>query len=486
MRVEITAGPALHFDRKVLSAARLAIAVLVAALSACGSLGCWPGRGGSAGPAYPARTIAIICPWAPGGGSDRVARFLADQLQRELKVPVVVVNQTGGRGFIGHAAGARARPDGYTLTLATFELCTFQALGIADLSWRELTPLAQVNGDPAAILVRHDAPWSTLRELLAAARTSPGKLTMSGTAAGAAWDLARVGLLLAEGLPADAIRWVPSQGAAPALVELLGGHVDTVCCSVAEAKTQIEAGQLRVLAVMGPQRLPEVPQAPTLHELGIDWEVMGWRGLMLPRDTPPAIEARLTQCVDKIVKSPAYRQFMEENGFGIVIRQGEGFRAFLAAEEAKWRAVIERVGYRQTEAAAHDPGPWLVPRLCGAIVVLGALLIAASAWLRWRALPESPGSAQAAWPDAAQATALHRAWKRAAGLLGALVVYWLAMRWLGYLVPTFLFAWGMMVWLRLRWARALVAAVVLVGLIWVLFGQVFHVALPRGTLGGLP
>lgn len=476
------AGRAVHFCRKMFSAAGLAIAWLSVGLSS----GCQSGGDVSSGPAYPTRTIAILCPWAPGGGSDRVARFLADQLQRELKVPVVVVNQTGGRGFIGHAAGARARPDGYTLTLATFELCTFQALGIADLSWRDLTPLAQVNGDPAAILVRKDAPWSTLRELLKAARTQPGTLTMSGTAAGAAWDLARVGLLLAEGLPADAIRWVPSQGAAPALVELLGGHVDTVCCSVAEAKTQIEAGQLRVLAVMGPQRLPEVPDVPTLRELGIDWEVVGWRGLMLPRDIPPAIEQRLAQCVQNIVASEAYRQFMQENGFGIVIRQGQEFRDFLAAEEAKWNDVIARVGYRQAESAAHDPGPWLVPRLCGTLLALGTLAVAVSAWLRRRAMAKALGSGLVGSANSANEPASPLAWKHSAGLAAALVGYWLAMGWLGYLVPTFLFAWGMMVWLKLRQAAALVAAGVLVGLIWVLFGQVFQVALPRGVWGGLP
>jgi tripartite-type tricarboxylate transporter receptor subunit TctC len=481
LRVDFMAGHVVHFCQKIFSAARWT----VMSLAMCSAAGCLSGAGGAADPAYPKRTIVILCPWAPGGGSDRVARFLADQLQHELGVPVVVVNQTGGRGFLGHAAGARARPDGYTLTLATFELCTFQAMGIADLSWRELVPLAQVNGDPAAILVRTDAPWNTLGELLEEAKAQPGKLTMSGTAAGAAWDLARAGLLLAVGLPADAIRWVPSQGAAPALVELLGGHVDTVCCSVAEAKTLIEAGQLRGLAVMGPQRLPEVPKTPTLHELGIDWEVVGWRGLMLPRDTPPAIQRRLAQCLEKIVASPAYRQFMQENGFGIVVRLGEAFGAFLAAEEAKWRDVIERVGYRQTEAAAHDPGPWLVPRLCGGVLAFGTLVLAASAWLRRRALGRERGPGQVGPPDRALGSA-PLAWKPALGLTAGLIGYGLAMHWLGYFIPTSLFAWGTMVWLRLRWTTALAATVVLVGLIWVLFGQVFHVALPRGAWLGLP
>lgn len=445
--------------------------------------GCRPNLRGAVSPRYPTRTIAILCPWAPGGGSDRVARFLADQLQRELGVPVVVVNQTGGRGFIGHAAGAHARPDGYTLTLATFELCTFQALGIADLSWRDLEPLAQVNGDPAAILVRRDAPWQTLHELLEAARQQPGKLTMSGTAAGAAWDLARAGLLLAAKLPADAIRWVPSQGAAPALVELLGGHVDSVCCSVAEALSQIAAGQLRVLAVMGPRRLAEMPEVPTLHELGIDWEVVGWRGLMLPRGVPPEVRKLLAARVRKVVASDAYRQFMQQSGFGIVVREGEDFRAFLAAEERKWQAVIQRVGYRLETASAHDPGPWCFPLLLAAGLGAGGLGWATAACVRRRAVLPPDGSPLAGSLAGHGAGGEHR-WRRAAGLVGALGLYLAVVPWLGFLPATFVLSAGMMRWLRMRWTPALGVAALLIGVIWVCFVQVFHVALPQGVWTG--
>jgi tripartite-type tricarboxylate transporter receptor subunit TctC len=221
---------------------------------------------------YPNRTIVVICPWAAGGGTDRVARFLADQLQRELGQPVVVQNQTGGSGARGHAAGARARPDGYTMTMGTFELSTMRAMGISDLTYRDFLPLMQVNADPAAIIVRSDAPWHSLADLLNELRSRPGKLKMSGTAAGGAWDLARAGLLRQAELPIESVVWVPSQGSAPSLVELLGGHVDAVCCSIPEAQSQLEAGQLRVLCVMTIQPSGEDSALRTTSDDGVPWE----------------------------------------------------------------------------------------------------------------------------------------------------------------------------------------------------------------------
>ncbi|HUE70818.1 MAG TPA: tripartite tricarboxylate transporter substrate binding protein, partial [Pirellulaceae bacterium] len=310
---------------------------------------------------YPTRTIVIVCPWAAGGGTDRVARFLADQLQRELGQPVVVQNQTGGSGASGHAAGARARPDGYTITMGTFELSTMRAMGISDLTYRDFQPLAQVNADPAAIFVRTDAPWRSLAEFLSDVRTRPGELKMSGTAAGGAWDLARSGLLLAADLPVESIVWAPSQGSAPSLVELLGGHIDAVCCSLPEAQSQLEAGQLRVLCVMAAQRLPDYPQVPTAKESGIDWEAVGWRGLLLPKRTPKDVRNLLDESLTRVLESDAYQEFMAKNRFGITISHGDEFTAFLDEQERRWGEVIESAGYAARGGPARvvtssDPG----------------------------------------------------------------------------------------------------------------------------------
>lgn len=293
---------------------------------------------------YPNRPITIICPWAAGGGTDRLARFLADAVQRELGVPCVVANRTGGAGAIGHQAGASARPDGYTLTLITFELCTMHHMGIAPLTYQDFDCLMQWNADPAAIIVRNDARWRDLNEMLQEAREKPGQIKMSGTARGGAWDLARAGLLLANGQSVDDIVWVPTLGAAPALVELVGGHVDAVCCSIPEAASVRD--QVRVLAVMADQRLECEPDVPTCRELGIAWTAVGWRGLAAPRGLPPQVKQTLMSVCRRISQSQEFTEFMGTNGFQIAIREGEEFVRFLAEQDRIWKQVIEKTGFR--------------------------------------------------------------------------------------------------------------------------------------------
>jgi tripartite-type tricarboxylate transporter receptor subunit TctC len=297
------------------------------------------------GDRYPSRAITFICPWAAGGGTDRVSRFWADELQRELGIPCIVVNRDGGSGAIGHSALALATPDGYTLGMATFELSTMHWMAISKHTYADFEMLLQVNADAAAILVRADAPWSTLGEFLAHVRAHPGTVRMSGTAVGGSWDLARSGLLLAAGIPVTAVVWVPTRGSAPAIVKILGGHIEAVCVSVPEATPSIEAGELKVLAVMSEDRLPEYPELPTAREQGVDWAVVGWRGLALPRGTPREVVALLHETCRKIAASPAYAEFMKKNGFGIKIRGPEEFREFLAAEDRRWEGVIEATGH---------------------------------------------------------------------------------------------------------------------------------------------
>ena len=164
---------------------------------------------------YPARPITIVCPWAAGGGTDRVSRQMAMHLEQELGVPVSVVNAIGGKGVTGHNRGLTARPDGYTLTMMTFELNTMHWIGLTELTYHDCEPLLSVNEDYAALLLRNDAPWQTLEELEAEVRKNPKQLTSSGTAVGGAWHLALAGWLNAAGFAADDIVWVPSAGAGP-------------------------------------------------------------------------------------------------------------------------------------------------------------------------------------------------------------------------------------------------------------------------------
>ena len=159
--------------------------------------------------------------------------------------------------------------------------------------------------------------------------------------------MARAGLQHAAGVPVESVVWVPTKGAAPSLVELLGGHIDAVCCSVPEASSQIEAGQLRALAVMSEQRLEEFPDVPTAKEQGVDWVAVGWRGLALPKGAPPELIDRLADAGRGIVESDEYRDFMKKGGYSIQIRLKDDFREFLAEQDAIWKQVVEAAGYAQ-------------------------------------------------------------------------------------------------------------------------------------------
>lgn len=294
---------------------------------------------------YPTRAVTVVVPWAAGGGTDRVARFWADAFRQSFGRPFTVVNRTGGAGVVGHTATATAAPNGHTIGIATIELVQMRHMGLTALSYEAFDFIIQMNADPAGVIVRKDAPWQNINELIDDIRRNPGKLHFSGTGVGGIWDLSRIGMMLAADLPVDSTVWVPSQGATPAIVELLGGHIDVITCSLPEAQSQLESGDLRALAVMGDERLPQFPDVPTLKESGIDWTSMAWRGIVVPKGTPPEILEILRERAEQIVHSDAYREFMARNGFGIASRVGDDFARYVAEQDRIWGEIIRASGY---------------------------------------------------------------------------------------------------------------------------------------------
>jgi tripartite-type tricarboxylate transporter receptor subunit TctC len=317
------------------------VVLLLALLTACDDI--HPPTQQS-GDNFPTKSLQIICPWGAGGGTDRIARYFADQIAKELGKNCVVVNRTGGSGAVGHNAGANAQPDGHTIAMITAELSTMHQLGITDKTYNDYIPLLQMNGDPAAIIVAKDSPWNTIDQFLNAIRTNSGTIKMSGTATGGAWDLARVGMLQAAGLTKDDTIWVPTQGSAESLQQLLGGHLDAVCCSVPEAALQLKNGTLKCIVVMSENRTPGFPDIPTLKEADIDWTCIGWRGLAIQLNTPSKIVDKLTAVTEKIASSVDFQQFMDTQGFGIEIRIGANFTDFLAKQDAQWADVTKHYG----------------------------------------------------------------------------------------------------------------------------------------------
>jgi len=295
---------------------------------------------------FPTKPIRIICPWAAGGGTDRTARFIADKLHAILKVPVNVVNETGGGGAVGFASGANSKPDGYTVTNLTFEIGTLKWMGYSDLTPEAFKPLMQFNEDAAAVIVGKDSKYKTVKDLLEDVKASPaGKFQFSGCAIGTVWDLARIGMLRNYGIDHNKVKFIPTKGAAPAVVELLGGHVDVITCSYPEAGPQIEAGQLKALAVMAEERNPQYSQVPTLKEQGINWYYGTWRGFGVPKDTPDSVAGVLIKACDEVFKSKDYIDFMNKNGFGIKMRGSQDFGKFMMEQYKGLEEIVKAAGY---------------------------------------------------------------------------------------------------------------------------------------------
>ena len=206
-------------------------------------------------------------------------------------------------------------------------------LGLAQVSVKDLRGVALVNIDPAGVNVATNSPWKNLKELEDYAKANPGKLKASGTGKGGSWDLSRAGWLRAAGISVDAIPWVPSNGAAPALQELVAGGVQVVTCSLPEARALIEAKKVRVLAIMGDKRAEIFPDVPTLKELGMNWTMGAWRGITVPKGTPDAVVAVLEKSVEKAVASTQFKEFMQKNGFGIWYKPAAEFDPFMVSED---------------------------------------------------------------------------------------------------------------------------------------------------------
>ncbi len=296
-------------------------------------------------PAYPGKGITINVPWGAGGGTDRTARALAAVVEKDLKQPMGVVNRTGGGGVVGHTATATADPDGYTLGMITIEVTMMNWLGTTSLTYKDYKPIALLINNRAGITVRADAPWKDYKELMEYVKANPGKLKASGTAAGGVWDLARVGWLMAAGLSPDAVKWVPSAGAAPALAELAAGGVDICTCSPAESLPMVQAGKARILAVMADKRWDALPDVPTLKELGHDFAIGGWAGIAAPARTPDHIIDILDKAVEKAVKSPEFTDFIKTSGFWLDYKGSKDFVKFLEEQQETNGKLLKAGGF---------------------------------------------------------------------------------------------------------------------------------------------
>ncbi len=237
---------------------------------------------------FPERDITLVVPWAAGGGTDTLARTLVKNGKKYFGVNINVVNRVGGTGVVGMDSVAKAKPDGYTVGVITFNLSTYRLLGQSDLSYRVFSLIALLNRSIAGLSVKADSQFKTLKDLVEYAKANPGVVTVGHSGPAGAWHLAAVGIAHKHGVK---FTFVPFDGAAPTRTALVGGHI-TVCSSGMDEVLQFyQTKQVRILAANSPTRHPAFPDVPTMAEAGypIENPIFDWRGLGAPKETPPEL-----------------------------------------------------------------------------------------------------------------------------------------------------------------------------------------------------
>jgi len=292
---------------------------------------------------YPGRPIELIVPAGAGGGTDVLARAFAEAAKKHLPQPITVNNRPGASGMIGHGEMIDAKPDGYKLAIVFAEIVIVPHLGQTKRSYEDFTPIARLNADPAAITVKADAPWNTIEEFLAASKAKPGEIKMGNSGNGSIWHLAHAALEDKVGVKYNPI---PFGGAAPAVLALMGGHVDAVAVSPGEVATHVASGKLKTLVVMSDQRLKGFEKVPTLKERGIDLSIGTWRGLAAPKATPPEVLAILTEATKKSAEEPVLREALDRLSMGYAYADAETFRANMKRDNELFKGLVTKLGIK--------------------------------------------------------------------------------------------------------------------------------------------
>ena len=295
---------------------------------------------------YPDRPIRIVVPFAPGGGTDLIARTMGIAMQQELGQPVVIDNRSGAATIIGTDYVAKSPPDGYTLVMATVAHAVNPSLQ-AKLPFdtdKAFAPVMLVGRSPNVLVVRTDSPYRSVADILAAARRNPGKLSFASQGSGTSAHLAGE---LFKSLGKVGMTHVPYRGAGPALTDVMAGQVDMMFATASAVGSFVEGGKLRALAVTTAERSPSssLSQVPTVAESGLPGYVAdSWYGLFVPAGTPPPVIERLNAAAKKAVSTDAFRKRVESEGLVISAGSPEDFGKYVRGEELRWQKVIKAAG----------------------------------------------------------------------------------------------------------------------------------------------
>ena len=275
---------------------------------------------------YPIKPIEIVVPSSASGGTDALARLYAEAAKKHLSQSIIISNKPGAAGAIGMKSVMTAPPDGYKMAMVVAALAILPNIGQAQWTVDDFKYVAKLNDDPSAITVKADAPWKTIDEFIADAKRRPGEITVGNAGPGSIWHIAAAAL---EDKANIKLKHIPFQGSNPAVLALLGGHIDAVSVSPAEVATQVEAGKFKILTIMSDKRIKGYETIPTLKERKIDLSIGTWRGLTLPKDTPNEIVDILREATKKIILETSYIQGTEKSGLGTAYLDGPAFKVFV-------------------------------------------------------------------------------------------------------------------------------------------------------------
>ena len=295
--------------------------------------------------AYPERAVRIVVPFAPGGGTDVVARTLAQAMASDLGVSVFIENKPGAGTIIGTQAVAASAPDGYTLLMGTFSHAV--NVSLTSLPYdphRDFAAVAMIARSFNIVVVNPKSSIRSIADLIAAAKANPDKLSYGTFGVGTSAHLAGE---LFKNLAKVNLTAVPYKGAAPAITDLIGGQIDVMFTTVASAASLVENGQLRAIAVTSAERSPAFPQLPTVAEAGVTGYVAeSWYGLFAPAGTPSGIIDRLNKSAAAAVQSDAFKTLSANEGLVMIARPPDELDRFVRSEEQRWRRVIQGAGIK--------------------------------------------------------------------------------------------------------------------------------------------
>lgn len=297
---------------------------------------------GAAHAAYPEKTINLIVPFPPGGRTDLTGRLVAQHLQKHLGQAVVVVNKPGAGGVIGAKEVAGASADGYTLGMFSTAVVTAQYTVPTPTDLKDYEAIAVVNVDPMALAVKADAPWKTLKDLVAHGRANPGKLRI-GMIPGGSAQIFAVGFVNASGVKGP---FVPFKGDSDGAAALAGGHIDVHVAVPASYKALAEANKIRVLAIAAESRSDLYKHLPTFKENGVDFVIGSFHILFAPRGTPAQILRALEVATDKAMREPELMKQMKAADLGYANMNRTQTAEFLKQQDAVYRKIIEDAGMR--------------------------------------------------------------------------------------------------------------------------------------------